>query len=160
MLYANSCLINFLFSFFLFLPSFSLLFFTMLQCLVSCYHVIFFFSFKKNKNSKMKEGKKNWYFLLILFCILLKFKFYHPTKRHTFSFWPCYIRYVMFDYCNISVEFSLLMALIHLSLETTYRFIYLRYFFTVLLPLSLLSLILGSLQISLCFVFRYYLKLL
>ena len=46
------------------------------------------------------------------------------------------------------VEFSLLMPLLHLSLETKNRFIHLRHFFTILLSLSLssfLSWILGSL---------------
>ena len=62
---------------------------------------------------------------------------------------------------KLSVEFSLLMPLLHLPLETTNRFIHPRHFFTILLSLYFfLSWILDSLQVSLCFVFRYYLKLL
>ena len=60
-----------------------------------------------------------------------KFKFYHSTKGHTFSFWSCYIRYTILVIDKFSVEFSFLMPLLHLSLETTYRFIHLRHFFTI-----------------------------
>ena len=43
------------------------------------------------------------------------------------------------------VEFSLLMTLLDLYLETTYRFIHLRHFFTALLSLNFLSGALSSL---------------
>ena len=58
---------------------------------------------------------------------------------HTFLFWHCYTRYVLLIIDKFPVEFSLLMPLLHLSLETAYRFIHLRYFFTILLSLSFLS---------------------
>ena len=55
--YANSHLINFLFSLFLFLlPSFYSFHSSLLQCPVSCY--LFFFFKKDIENSKMKEEKK------------------------------------------------------------------------------------------------------
>ena len=64
-----------------------------------------------------------------------KFKFYHSTERHTFSFWPYYTRYAMLVIDKLPVEFFLLMSLSHLPLETTNRFIYPRHFFTILLSL-------------------------
>ena len=122
-------------SFFFFLFFHSSLF----QCLVPCY--LFFLI----ESSKMKEKK-----ILILFTdfILHTFKnlsFFHPTKGHTFSFWPCYLRYALLIIVKFPVELSLLTPLLHLSLETTDRFIYLSNFFTILLSLSFLSRILGSL---------------
>ena len=75
-----------------------------------------------------------------------KFKFYHSTKGHTFSFWLCYIRYALLINDKFPVESSLLMLLLNLSLKTTNRFIHLRHFFTILYSLYFLSWILGSLQ--------------
>ena len=54
---------------------------------------------------------------------------YCPSKGHIFSFWPCYIRYALLIIDKFPVEFSLLLSLLHLSLETTYRFIDQRFFF-------------------------------
>ena len=111
-------LVNFLvlFSFFfflLFLSSFS--FFSLLKRFVSCN--LFLKKIFKNER-KIK---------LILFSDFIlhtfkkfRFKFYHSTKWHTFSFWPCYIRYGLLIIDQFPVEFSLLMPLLHLSLETTY----------------------------------------
>ena len=110
----------------------------------------------------MKE-KEN-ILLVILFYILLRnlsFKFYHSTEGHAFLFWPCFISYVLLIIDKLPVEFSLLMPLLHLPLETTNRFIHPRHFLTILLSLYFfLSWILDSLLVSLCFVFSYYLKLL
>ena len=52
----------------------------------------------------------------------------HSTKGHTSSFWPCYIRYTLLIFDKFSEQFSLLMPLLHLSLETTSRFIHLKTF--------------------------------
>ena len=52
------------------------------------------------------------------------------------------MKYVLFNniYINLQliidkfpVEFSILMPLLHLTLETTYRFIHVRHFFAILL---------------------------
>ena len=61
-----------------------------------------------------------------------KCKFYHSPKGYTFSFWPCYIRYVLLIIDKFLVK---LMPLLHLPLKTTYRFMYLRHLFTILLSL-------------------------
>ena len=117
-------LINFLFIFFLFLSSFSL--FSLLKCFGVMYLK------KKEDILKWKKNK------MILICDFIpytfkkfKFKFYHSTKEHAFSFWPCYIRYTLLVIDKFRVEFSFLMPLLHLSLEPTYRFIHLRHFFTI-----------------------------
>ena len=54
---------------------------------------------------------------------------YHPTKMHTFWIWPCYIKYAMLIINKFPGEFLLLVLLLHLSLETTYTFIYQIFFF-------------------------------
>ena len=82
--------------------------------------------------------------------------FYHSSKEHACSFWPCYIRYALFITDKLPVRFFLLISFLQLSLETTYRLIHQRFFFPTLLVFSFLSLIL----VSLCFLFRYYLELL
>ena len=53
---------------------------------------------------------------------ILKFKFYHSTEGHIFSFWPCYTRYALLIIDKLPVEFFRLMPLLHLPLETTNRF--------------------------------------
>ena len=113
------------FFFFFFFFFFLLLIVEMFLC-----HVIFFFLFFLN--SKMKYTFSD--FILHTFK-KFKFKFYHSTEGHTFSFWPCYIRYVLLIIDKLPVEFSLLMPLLHLPLETINRFIHPRHFFTILLSL-------------------------
>ena len=111
-------LINFLFIFSFFF------FFLFLSFFLFCQ----FLKWKKNKI----------YFLVILFSILFKkfkFKFHHSTEGHTFSFWPCHIRYALLIINKFPVEVFLLMPLLHLPLETTNRFIHLRYFSTILISL-------------------------
>ena len=49
-----------------------------------------------------------------------KFEFYHSAKSYTFLFWPCYIWYALLIIDKFSVEFSILMPLLHLSFETAY----------------------------------------
>ena len=93
-------------------------------------HVIFFFSFFLN--SKMKYTFSD--FILHTFK-KFKFKFYRSTEGHTFLFWPCYRRYALLIIDKLPVEFSFLMLLLHLPLETTNRFIHPRHFFTILLSL-------------------------
>ena len=84
----------------------------------------------------MKEKIKYTFSDFILHTLKkFEFKFYHSTEGHTFSFWPCYIRYVLLIIDKLPVEFSLLMPLLHLPLETTNRFIHPRHFFTILLSL-------------------------
>ena len=59
-----------------------------------------------------------------------------PLKGIPYRFVPA-IALLIID--KFPVEFSLLMPLLHLSLETTNRFIHLRHFFTILLSLYFLS---------------------
>ena len=73
------------------------------------------------------------YFLLILFYKLLKFKFYNHTGGPATQG-----IYTLLIIDKFPVEFSLLMLLLHLSLETTNRFfIHQRSLFPILLALSL-----------------------
>ena len=90
---------------------------------VSCNLFFFFFL-----NSKMKYTFSD--FILHTFK-KFKFKFYRSTEGHTFLFWPCYRRYALLIIDKLPVEFSFLMLLLHLSLETTNRFIHPRHFFTI-----------------------------
>ena len=66
------------------------------------------------------------------FFLLLSFTFYHSTKGRTFSFWTCYIRYILLIIDKFPVEYFLLKLPSHLSLETTWGFIHIRRFFTIL----------------------------
>ena len=109
--------------------SFLVLTFEMFLCRITFF--LFFLIFNNERRIK-----------LILFSDFIlhsfkkfKFKFYHSTKGHSFSFWLCYIRYALLIIDKLPVEFSLLMPLLHLTLETTNRFIHLRHFFTILFPL-------------------------
>ena len=69
-----------------------------------------------------------------------KFQFYNSTKRHTFSFWPSYIRYTLLIIDKLTVELSLLMPLLHLSvygISSQFCFLYIfitniRYFISFL----------------------------
>ena len=65
---------------------------------------------------------EKWNILLVNLFYILKFKFYHFTEGHTFSFWYFYTRYDMLINDRIPVEFSHLMPLLQLPLETTNRF--------------------------------------
>ena len=109
--------------------SFLVLTFEMFLCRITFF--LFFLIFNNERRIK-----------LILFSDFIlhsfkkfKFKFYHSTKGHSFLFWLCYIRYALLIIDKLPVEFSLLMPLLHLPLETTNRFIHLRHFFTILLSL-------------------------
>ena len=80
----------------------------------------------------MKEKIKYTFSDFILHTLKkFEFKFYHSTEGHTFLFWPCYVRYILLIIDKLPVEFSLLMPLLHLPLETAHRFIHPRHFFII-----------------------------
>ena len=73
---------------------------------------------------------------MILFYILLRnlsLSFIIPLRGIPSRFGPAI--YVLLIIDKLPVEFSLLMPLLHLPLETTNRFIHPRHFFTILLSL-------------------------
>ena len=103
-------LINFFYLFLFLLPSFSFFFFLLQTVEMFLCHAIFFFL-----------NIPTWKILFSDFILhtfrKFKFQFYHSTKRHTFSFWPRYISYVLLIIDTLPVELSLLMPLLHLSVE-------------------------------------------
>ena len=109
--------------YFLFLLSFFSSFssFKLLKCFVSCNLFLM-------KNFQTEKLIKLMFFSDFILQTFKKFKckFYHSTKGHNFQFWSCYIRYALLIIDKFLVEFSLLMPLLHLYSEITYRFIHLR----------------------------------
>ena len=63
----------------------------------------------------------------------IKFKFYLSTEGRAYLLVLALLRYVLLIIDKLQVEFSILMPLVHLPLETTNRFIYPRHFFRILL---------------------------
>ena len=99
------------------------------------FYVLFFIFFIKKRIRNERKIKCTFNDFILNTFKKYKFKFYHSAEGHTFLFWPCYIRYVLLIIDKLPVEFSLLMPLLHLPLETTNRFIHPRHFFTILLSL-------------------------
>ena len=84
---------------------FSLLHSSMLQCCnVMCYLFL--------KNSKIKNFLVEYFVMMVNGCSPRSSTSDHPTERHTFSFWPCFIKYVLLIIDKVSSRNFLFNAII------------------------------------------------